>query len=69
MAGKSDPKTTQGEPTAPRPVDQNGRTLDEYGLPLNGPARLAALDGKPDPRDAAPVSPPVDPATPPTQQD
>lgn len=48
-----EPKTTQAEPTAPRPVDADGRALDGWGLPLSGPARARALDeaGKPDPRD------------------
>ena len=47
------PATTQADPTAPRPVDETGRTLDGWGLPVNGPARLAALAaaGKPDPLD------------------
>ncbi|KKC27441.1 hypothetical protein [Sphingomonas sp. SRS2] len=37
--------------TRPRPRDESGRALDEHGLPLNGPARVRALDalGKPDP--------------------
>ncbi|MFV3460642.1 hypothetical protein [Sphingomonas sp. DC2300-3] len=63
-----DIKTTQADPTAPRPVDPDGRQRDDWGLPLNGPARARALGlaGKPDPRDdpaawaPAPVS-----ATPP----
>lgn len=51
---------TQEEPTAPRPVDPaTGRQLDEHGLPLSGPARVAALKGEPDPalavEDAAPA--------------
>lgn len=38
-------------PTAPRKVDAQGRELDQWGLPLNGPARIRALAklGKPDP--------------------
>lgn len=38
-------------PTAPRKVDGQGRELDQWGLPLNGPARIRALEklGKPDP--------------------
>ena len=32
-----------GEPTRPRPIDGNGRTLDAWGLPISGPARSAAL--------------------------
>lgn len=32
-----------GEPTKPRPIDRNGRTLDAWGLPISGPARAAAL--------------------------
>lgn len=50
----SDPVTIQAEPTQPRPVDPaTGRQLDEYGLPLSGPARVARLAelGKPDPRE------------------
>lgn len=39
--------------TAPRPVDAQGRELDQWGLPINGPARAGALAelGKPDPND------------------
>lgn len=46
-----EPKTTQDDPTAPRPTDEAGRVLDGWGLPVNGPARAAALAeaGKPDP--------------------
>lgn len=38
-------------PTAPRPVDAQGHDLDEWGLPISGPARLRRLGelGKPDP--------------------
>lgn len=45
-------ETTQEAPTAPRPRDAAGRELDEYGLPLSGPARAALLAelGRPDPR-------------------
>lgn len=41
----------QEAPTAARPVDANGRELDQWGLPINGPARARALEeiGKPDP--------------------
>lgn len=44
-------KATQAEPTRSRPTDQNGRELDEHGLPLSGPARRRRLEGlgKPDP--------------------
>lgn len=37
--------------TKPRPRDKAGRVLDQWGLPLNGPARIRALDalGKRDP--------------------
>jgi hypothetical protein len=44
-------ETTQEQPTRPRPTDAMGRQLDEYGLPLSGPARDRALSelGKPDP--------------------
>lgn len=69
MARTAAPVTTQAEPTRPRPVDANGRALDEWGLPLNGPARLAALAelGRPDPRDEpdawpAPAAPDTTPA-------
>lgn len=38
-------------PTSPRLRDESGRALDAWGLPLNGPARVAALAevGLPDP--------------------
>lgn len=41
----------EGERTKPRPVDENGRPLDAWGLPLSGPARAAKLAelGKGDP--------------------
>lgn len=44
-------KIEQDAPTAARPVDANGRELDQWGLPINGPARARALEeiGKPDP--------------------
>jgi hypothetical protein len=35
--------------TAPRPQDDRGYQLDEHGLPLVGPARARALNGRPDP--------------------
>lgn len=68
-------KSTQEDPTRPRPTDANGRALDEWGLPLSGPARVAALAeaGKRDPREdpeawkkPAPPSlpPPPPPGTP-----
>lgn len=65
-------ETTQAEPTQPRPVDDVGRELDGYGLPLAGPARRRVLEemGKPDPNVKpegwAPESAPVvtTPATP-----
>jgi hypothetical protein len=41
--------TTQDDPTAPRPVDGNGFELDRWGLPLVGPARVAALVERTDP--------------------
>lgn len=44
-------KAINSAPTQPRPVDAQGHDLDEWGLPLSGPARrrrLAQL-GKPDP--------------------
>lgn len=51
MSRKGEAKVNQDEPTRPRPVDGNGRQLDAHGLPLGGPARVAALAkiGKPDP--------------------
>lgn len=48
---------TQADPTQPPATDDAGRPIDTFGLPLNGPARAAALAGKPDPRDAAGVDP------------
>ncbi len=46
-------KTTQADPTKPQRQDRAGRMLDEFGLPLSGPARVRALQelGKPDPRE------------------
>lgn len=57
---KTAPKTSQAEPTAEPDRDGAGRMLDRHGLPLSGPARAAALDGKPDPAladQAAPEAP------------
>ena len=47
MTGKAAP----GAPTQPRPTDGQGHDLDEWGLPISGPARLRRLAelGKPDP--------------------
>lgn len=45
-------RVTQEAPTKPVKRDAQGYALDAYGLPLSGPARLRALDGKPDPRDS-----------------
>jgi hypothetical protein len=39
----------KGEATQPRPTDAAGRELDGFGLPVNGPARVRALAGRPDP--------------------
>lgn len=37
---KTKPTVTQAEPTAPRARDpETGLELDEYGLPISGPAR------------------------------
>lgn len=51
--GRQEPpvKIEQDAPTAARPVDVSGRELDQWGLPINGPARARALEeiGKPDP--------------------
>ncbi|MEA3018404.1 MAG: hypothetical protein QOI38_3126 [Sphingomonadales bacterium] len=46
------PETTQAEPTKARPTDKSGRQLDEFKLPISGPARARELErlGKPDPR-------------------
>jgi hypothetical protein len=46
-------KETQEKPTAPPRRDAAGRVLDRHGLPLSGPARLSALDVKPNPAAAA----------------
>lgn len=45
------PTTKQAEPTQPRARDTAGRELDEWNLPLSGPARAVALEElcKPDP--------------------
>lgn len=40
------PETTQADPTSPWPTDAAGRPIDRWGLPLNGPARRAALAEK-----------------------
>jgi hypothetical protein len=40
---------TQESATAPIERDANGYQLDAFGLPVNGPARLRALNGAPDP--------------------
>lgn len=44
---------TFSETTQPRPVDAGGFVLDEWGLPLSGPRRRAALaeTGRRDPRE------------------
>ncbi len=60
------PQTTQADPTQPRPVDATGRTLDQWGLPVSGPARLKALGGKPDPALDAPAEPAAAPTPAPT---
>lgn len=41
----------RNDPTQPRQTDEAGRELDDFGLPLNGPARARALAaaGRPDP--------------------
>lgn len=36
-------------PTAPRGMNDAGYELDRHGLPLVGPARVRALNGKVDP--------------------
>lgn len=43
--------------TRARPTDKQGHQLDEHGLPVNGPARIRALAGKPDPRGAPQAQP------------
>lgn len=60
------PKTTQADPTQPRPVDVTGRMLDQWDLPVSGPARLKALGGKPDPALDAPAEPATAPPPAPT---
>lgn len=48
------PAVVETEPTAPAPrCAKTGRPLDQWGLPLNGPARVAALAelGMPDPNE------------------
>lgn len=52
-AGGADASDGQAAVTAPRPVDAQGRELDHWGLPINGPARLRALAqlAKPDPNE------------------
>lgn len=47
------PKTAEPETTAPQARDAFGRLLDSWGLPVNGPCRVAALEaiGLPDPND------------------
>ncbi|MGW8138974.1 hypothetical protein [Sphingomonas zeae] len=67
MAAK--PTTIQDDATKPRPVDETGRTLDQWGLPLSGPARLAALKGKPDPALEAVAEAPAAPAPTPATTD
>lgn len=38
------PRTSQAEPTKPRPIDpKTGFELDEHGLPTSGPARAQWL--------------------------
>jgi len=51
LAAQNKVATGASAPTQPRPRDSAGRDLDEYGLPLPGPARAKALAalGKPDP--------------------
>lgn len=46
-------KISQDAPTKARPVDASGHILDEWGLPINGPARMAVLTelGHDDPND------------------
>lgn len=41
MSSAKPPKASHG--TKPRPTDEAGRELDEWGLPLCGPARLRKL--------------------------
>lgn len=44
-------KADSNPPTMPRQMSAEGFELDEWGLPLCGPARIAVLEklGKPDP--------------------
>ncbi len=45
--------------TLPRPRNAAGLELDAHGLPINGPARIAALAGKPDPAEALDLDAPA----------
>lgn len=40
----AEPEASQGDPTRPMPVDEDtGLALDQWGLPISGPARLRWL--------------------------
>jgi hypothetical protein len=45
----------QQQSTLPRARDENGYEIDEHDLPINGPARQRALNGRPDPAITQPV--------------
>ncbi|MFY9350107.1 MAG: hypothetical protein WBL20_10290 [Sphingobium sp.] len=40
--GNAEP-TEQAKPTQPRPCDAEGNELDQWGLPIAGPLRIALL--------------------------
>ncbi|HEX7820637.1 MAG TPA: hypothetical protein VF463_08455 [Sphingobium sp.] len=40
---EAEPETSQEQPTQPRPVDPQGREMDQWHLPYSGPARTRAL--------------------------
>lgn len=64
-AQAADLEVTQEAPTLPRPVDASGREIDRWGLPLNGPARAAALEALqlPDPNEDPDAWPEATPAS------
>ena len=52
-AASAEPQISQDRPTAPRPRDAQGRELDQWGLPMGGRVRAAALEAadRREPRD------------------
>ena len=69
------PTTKQAQPTAPQPRDARGRVIDQWGLPVSGPARAAELEalGRKDPAidpsgwPKSPIAPSGQPAAPSSQ--